>query len=356
MDRTGIIVVSLCGVLLVLWFFQTQKQEARFQQQQAEFARTNIVSTPQATANQPTIPATMTTAVQVFDTNAPENLIVISNADARYTFTSRGGGLKSVELLKYPETISARWKKENESSTNGVATLNARASVPVLAILGDTSLVGDGNFTLTRTDDGVRAEKFLPDGLLLTKEFHLSSNYLVNASVRFEKHFRTSRSRCPRRNWSSARRRRWMRTTTECMSARCGLTARTTLTTARAISTRTRRLFLDSCPGLRRRNFARARATSSGRRRTISFSRCWRCLKHPAQQIVARPVNLPPLTIEQFLLQLPNGNPDGAGLSGANIVGKFNRSSGRLFFTPGQRNIERWHSSARISRITRIWR
>ena len=181
MDRTGIIVVSLCGALLVLWFFQTQKQEARFQQQQAEFARTNIVSTPQATANQSTIPTT--TAVQVFDTNAPENLITISNADARYTFSSRGGGLKTVELLKYPETISARWKKENESSSNGVATLNARTLVPVLAILGDTNLVGDGNFTLTRTGDGVRAEKLLPDGLLLTKEFHLSSNYLVNASV-----------------------------------------------------------------------------------------------------------------------------------------------------------------------------
>ena len=41
MDRTGIIVVSICGALLVLWFIQTQKQEARWQQQQAEFARTN---------------------------------------------------------------------------------------------------------------------------------------------------------------------------------------------------------------------------------------------------------------------------------------------------------------------------
>jgi YidC/Oxa1 family membrane protein insertase len=183
MDRTGIIVVSLCGALLVLWFIQTQKQEARLQQQQAEFARTNIVSTPQATANQAAIPTTTTTSIQIFDTNAPENTIVISNADARYTFTSRGGGLKTVELLKYPETISARWKKENESSSNGVATLNARDSVPVLAILGDTNLVGDGNFTLTRTGDGVRAEKLLPDGLLLTKEFHLSSNYLVNVSV-----------------------------------------------------------------------------------------------------------------------------------------------------------------------------
>jgi YidC/Oxa1 family membrane protein insertase len=184
MDRTGIIAVSLCVALLIFWFYEQQKAAIRLQQQQAEFARTNIVSTPQMAANPATVATTTTTSIQIFDTNAPENLITISNADARYTFTSRGGGLKIAELLKYPETISARWKKENESSSNGVATLNARTSVPVLAILGDTNLVGDGNFTLSKTDDDdVRAEKLLPDGLLLTKEFHLSSNYLVNASV-----------------------------------------------------------------------------------------------------------------------------------------------------------------------------
>ena len=44
-----------------------------------------------------------------------------------------------------------------------MATLNTRAPVPVLAILGDASLVGDGNFTLTQTADGVRAEKSLAE-------------------------------------------------------------------------------------------------------------------------------------------------------------------------------------------------
>ena len=67
-----------------------------------------------------------------------------------------------------------------------MATLNTRAPMPVLAILGDTNLMGDGNFTLTQTADGVRAEKTLANGLRLAKEFHLSSNYLVNASVRLE--------------------------------------------------------------------------------------------------------------------------------------------------------------------------
>jgi YidC/Oxa1 family membrane protein insertase len=58
--------------------------------------------------------------------------------------------------------------------------------LPVLAVLGAPGLVGDGNFTLTRIADGVRAEKLLPDGLRLVKEFHLGSNYLVNATVRLE--------------------------------------------------------------------------------------------------------------------------------------------------------------------------
>ena len=71
-------------------------------------------------------------------------MIGFTNADAIYTFTSRGGGLQSVKLTKYPDSTSLRWKKE--VATNGVATLNAHAPVPVLAILGDPSLVGDCNF------------------------------------------------------------------------------------------------------------------------------------------------------------------------------------------------------------------
>jgi YidC/Oxa1 family membrane protein insertase len=58
--------------------------------------------------------------------------------------------------------------------------------MPVLAILGDASLVGDGNFTLTQTADGVRAEKSFGNGLRISKEFQPSSNYLVKASVRLE--------------------------------------------------------------------------------------------------------------------------------------------------------------------------
>jgi YidC/Oxa1 family membrane protein insertase len=188
MDRTGIIVVTLCVILLGLWFIEQQKNYPHPPPQPV--ANTNITTTAAAqtvTANSNAVsPPPNVVPVPVFDTNTPEELLVITNARARYTFTSRGGGLKLVELLDYPETVSPRWKKKEKVVKDGVATLNLRAPVPVLAILGDASLVGDGNFILTHIANGVHAEKSLVNGLRLSKEFHLSSNYLVNASVRLE--------------------------------------------------------------------------------------------------------------------------------------------------------------------------
>jgi YidC/Oxa1 family membrane protein insertase len=184
MDKTGIIVVSLCGALLVWWFVEQNKVA----QQQARYAATNQIaqaqSQPMAT-NPNTVPATVAALPTViFDTNSPEQTIVLANAKARYTFTSRGGGLQRVDLLAYPETVSARWKSKGVKATNGVASLNTLAAVPSLAVLGDASFVGDGNFTLTKTADGVRAEKVFTNGLRMVKEFHIGTNYLVNASVR----------------------------------------------------------------------------------------------------------------------------------------------------------------------------
>jgi len=121
----------------------------------------------------------------VFNTNAPEQTLTLTNGRTKYTFTTRGGGLKTVELLDYPQTISARWKGQITNSAS-LATLNARVDLPVLAVVGDQELVGDGNFTLTKTATGVRMEKTLANGLRLIKNFQPTSNYLVNATVRME--------------------------------------------------------------------------------------------------------------------------------------------------------------------------
>ncbi len=113
-----------------------------------------------------------------------EELLVVSNDNARYTFTSRGGGLKKVELLHYADTVSRR--RQKVQITNELATLNTTSGPPVLAILGDESVQGDGNFKLTPIIGGMRAEKTLTNGLAVVKEFQLGTNYLLTASVRLE--------------------------------------------------------------------------------------------------------------------------------------------------------------------------
>lgn len=181
MDRTGIIVVTLCAILFVVWFVEEQKYQTHVPPPPRTAGAVSNV-TPPATGT--TTTTTSPPGLTGLGTNAPESLFAITNSEAVYTFTSRGGGLRSVQLTKYPDTISPRWKKE--LATNGVATLNANAPLPVLAVLGGTNLVGDGNFTLTLISGGVRATKNLPGGLRLVKEFEVSSNYLVNAVVRLE--------------------------------------------------------------------------------------------------------------------------------------------------------------------------
>lgn len=192
MDKTGIIVISLCVALLGVWLYQQNdysKQLTHWQQtnqiamlksQITNSATTTATAAPSAAIGAPTATTTMPA---VFATNSPEKTLVLTNGRARYTFTTRGGGLKSVEFFDYPQTISARWKNDIHTAP-GLATLNNKASVPALAVLGDASFVGDGQFTLTTTAaGGVRAEKTLADGLVIAKEFHFSSNYLMNATV-----------------------------------------------------------------------------------------------------------------------------------------------------------------------------
>jgi YidC/Oxa1 family membrane protein insertase len=186
MDRTGIIVVSICVLLLGWWFVEQNKM----QQAQAHWQQTNqvaqlaaqLAATNTATAKNsaPAANASTATTAVVFSTNSPEQTLTLVNGRVRYTFTSRGGGLKSIELLDYTNMMSVHWKGR---VPNGPATLNQHATIPVLAVLGDQSLVGDGEFALTPLADGVRAEKTLANGLVVSKEFHLSSNYLVKASV-----------------------------------------------------------------------------------------------------------------------------------------------------------------------------
>ncbi|HEY1788568.1 MAG TPA: membrane protein insertase YidC [Verrucomicrobiae bacterium] len=176
MDKTGISVVVICFLLLAFWLVESEKLARQ------RMLANPPVTTAQAPGSSPV--STETAAAIPSSTNVPEHLLTITNNDVRYIFTSRGGGIKSVGLLEFPETISPRWKKG--TGINAVATLNEESALPIMTILGGPSLVGDGDFTLTRTAHGVEAEKSLSNGLVLTKDFELTSNYLVRVTVTFK--------------------------------------------------------------------------------------------------------------------------------------------------------------------------
>src|SRR5512140_3221125 len=129
MDRTSITVLVVCFVLLFSLPVLVNKV---FPPKPVPPGATNVAtrvitntgaqtatgtSRPQPVLETPALPR------QAFDTNVPEQLLEFTNANAHYTFSSRGGGLKVVELLHYLETVSNR--RDRRPSTRRVATLNS---------------------------------------------------------------------------------------------------------------------------------------------------------------------------------------------------------------------------------------
>jgi YidC/Oxa1 family membrane protein insertase len=191
MDRKSIAVIVVCMGLMFLWqgvlvpkYFTEKRPAAPLDTNAPPATATGTATSAPALTPATGVAVAGNTARPVFATNATSQLLVISNENARYTFTSQGGGLKHIELVKFPETITR--KRKDAPETTNVATLNTEGLMPVLAVLGSETLIGDGNFTLTETATGVRAEKELPNGLRLTKEFTPSSNYLVHVTMRWE--------------------------------------------------------------------------------------------------------------------------------------------------------------------------
>lgn len=191
MDRKSISVIVACVVMLGLWQLVIVPKYLPYKPRPVA---TNTVSSAQspsgtntAAASAPTGTSTVTSQPQLeVNTNVPEQLLVVTNENARYTFTSYGGGLKLVELLHFPETIPS-WRNK-KAQTGGVASLNAYTPSPTLSVLGDSDVQGDGVFTLTQTATGVHAEKTLPSGLTLVKDFSPTTNFLINATVRLVNH------------------------------------------------------------------------------------------------------------------------------------------------------------------------
>jgi YidC/Oxa1 family membrane protein insertase len=190
MDRKSLIILLVSFGLLMAWFPITNRI---FPPKPAPVRTNTLASATNQLApggkDQFSIapPSAGTNILAARVTNAPpreERTVVLENEDARYTFTSIGGGLKLIELKRFPADVSSR--KKEERAKKGVVSLNTKAPVPAFGIIenGDPSSLAA--FNLTQSGKRVRAEAPLPGGLHLIKEYTLSSNYLVKVLVRYE--------------------------------------------------------------------------------------------------------------------------------------------------------------------------
>ncbi len=192
MDRKSIIGLVASIALLLLWFPVVNRL---YPSKPLPPGSTNAVVTVQAPGTNgaapvvaPRTPPVMrpTDAASRAPQAAPgqaEETIVLSGSNASYTITSQGGGIKLFELVQFPEVVGR--KKGTESAVKHTR-LNANAAYPSMALLGGPEVEGDGIYELSRTSDGVRATKELTNGLVITKDFRLSSNYLLAVKVRLE--------------------------------------------------------------------------------------------------------------------------------------------------------------------------
>src|SRR5436190_23148236 len=111
MDRTAIFVLVLCMLAFFGWFFMMNKL---YPPRPVTSSATNTLTSLQNTNPPPSISTSTVTSgtgappssgsvalanapAPLADTNIAEQFLVLTNDNARYTFTSHGGGLKLVE-------------------------------------------------------------------------------------------------------------------------------------------------------------------------------------------------------------------------------------------------------------------
>jgi YidC/Oxa1 family membrane protein insertase len=191
MDRKTLGAVVFCVVLLFLWGPLVNKlwppieltpEEIAAQQAQSESANpsTNEVAGPSTnspltdTVTRAAEPASLTGDQAEGESAATRS--TLENDQVRLTFTSRSAGIELIELKEFPRFVSRRGK-DHEAN----ATLNEYGDLPVLALADDNN-----NYDLRVTANTLTATSTWGNGLVVTKHFTLSSNYLIQAKITIE--------------------------------------------------------------------------------------------------------------------------------------------------------------------------
>ncbi len=182
MDRTSVIVVTICVILLFTWPALLEKISPTppqpIQPTNAAPAQVTGQTPPPAAAPlaqaQP-MPVSDAIAIRPPVVLESENLKRIETEDSVYTFTS-AGGLKTVALTRH----KAKPCNGNGSENHDVILLNNGVELPLFAIEG----VDDGEFSLVVNRKFVTMVSTNQAGIRITKEFSAETNYLLRSTIK----------------------------------------------------------------------------------------------------------------------------------------------------------------------------
>src|SRR5215469_3483857 len=159
MDRTAWIVVTLCGIGLVLWEIYLVKQTPP-RPAPVNVARAQASPTPSIVSPTPAAVAGAVRKTVETPSTFSEKIVVLRNSDVELRLTNRGGGIKEAVLLKQVAEKGQR------------VVLNSAESAPIGTLIEEPSAPELPEFTLSsKSDSAVQFERTTPEQVSIRKRF-----------------------------------------------------------------------------------------------------------------------------------------------------------------------------------------
>ena len=189
MDRTSVIVVTICVILLFTWPALLEKISPTPPQpiQPTNAAPAQVAGQTNAPNTAPFQQAPLSQGPVSPDFEAPVKLdspktSIIESEESYYIFTSEGG-LKAVELKKphvvLGDNVDLLWDTNNGDVDSKPIILNHGVELPVFALKG----IDDSEFSITADDNLVTMVSTNKAGIRITKEFSAGTNYLLHSTI-----------------------------------------------------------------------------------------------------------------------------------------------------------------------------
>jgi len=175
MDRKTILIVLVCMLVLIGSQWVINKIYPPVPKKPKLIPQIEVTNAPEAVATNvaPEIkPAPLTALPSPKEERPPEQIVALSNSFVRVEFTSWGGGIRSVELLRH------------RANGHGYALLNGPDVTPALAVVGLPGASTNDVFEIQQTD---ARTVMMRSATGVTKTLSLSNDYVIAGNISLPK-------------------------------------------------------------------------------------------------------------------------------------------------------------------------